>query len=185
MIAYQNKEVDLHSRIAIPYKSIKPELAAENAELNDAYIISTVGKFIFNNIMPEHMPFIFNNSDEALDDNCKQYFVKPGTNIKEVINNLEINDPFTKKSIAKVIRRFFEKYVANTSLRQVALAIKPLDNKTGQDLAKLEKRFAEIPSLTANQTISKHHAKILAKLVFNEYKLMLKRIELENIQNHF
>ena len=185
MIAYQNKEVDLHSRIAIPYKSIKPELAAENAELNDAYIISTVGKFIFNNIMPEHMPFIFNNSDEALDDNCKQYFVKPGTNIKEVINNLEINDPFTKKSIAKVIRRFFEKYVANTSLRQVALAIKPLDNKTGQDLAKLEKRFAEIPSLTANQIISKHHAKILAKLVFNQYKLMLKKIELENIQNHF
>ena len=104
---------------------------------------------------------------------------------KEKLNNLEINDPFTKKSIAKVIRRFFEKYVANTSLRQVALAIKPLDNKTGQDLAKLEKRFAEIPSLTANQTISKHHAKILAKLVFNEYKLMMKRIELENIQNHF
>lgn len=184
MIAYQNKEVDLHSRIAIPYKSVKPELAAENNDLSDTYIISTVGKIIFNNVMPEYMPFIFNNSDEALDNNCKQYFVKPGSNIKEIIQNLEINDPFTKKSIAKVIRMFFEKYVANTSLRQVALAIRTLDNKTGQSLAKLEKRFVEIPSLTPNKTISKHHAKILAKLVFNQYKIALKKIELDNAKNH-
>lgn len=184
MIAYQNKEVDLHSRIAIPYKSVKPELAAENNDLSDTYIISTVGKIIFNNVMPEYMPFIFNNSDEALDNNCKQYFVKPGSNIKEIIQNLEINDPFTKKSIAKVIRMFFEKYVANTSLRQVALAIRTLDNKTGQSLAKLEKRFIEIPSLTPNKTISKHHAKILAKLVFNQYKIALKKIELDNAKNH-
>ena len=147
-------------------------------------LFSTVGKIIFNNVMPEYMPFIFNNSDEALDNNCKQYFVKPGSNIKEIIQNLEINDPFTKKSIAKVIRMFFEKYVANTSLRQVALAIRTLDNKTGQSLAKLEKRFIEIPSLTPNKTISKHHAKILAKLVFNQYKIALKKIELDNAKNH-
>ncbi len=184
MIAYQNKEVDLHSRIAIPYKSIKPELAKENSELSNSYIISTVGKFIFNNVMPDHMPFIFNNSDEALEDNCKEYFVKPGTNIKEVINNLEINEPFTKKSIAKIIRKFFEQYVANTSLRQVGLAIKPLDNATAQDLSKLEKRFSEIPSLIANKSISKNHAKILAKLVFNEYKQKLKFIEMKNAKEH-
>lgn len=184
MIAYQNNEVDLHSRIAIPYIAIKPSLASEDSTLSNSYIISTVGKFIFNNVMPEDMPFIFNNLDESLDNKARKYFVQPGENIKEVIDNLEINEPFTKKSIAKVIRRFFEEYVADTSLRQVATIIKSLNNSSINNPSKIEKEFQKINSLTPGKTIPKHHAKILTKLVVNEYKLFLKQIELDNVRNH-
>ncbi|MBR3259527.1 MAG: DNA-directed RNA polymerase subunit beta' [Mycoplasmataceae bacterium] len=185
MIAYQNKEIDLHSRIAIPYSSIKPELAKENPKRSNSYIISTVGKFIFNNVMPEYMPFIFNNSVETLEDKEDRYFVQPGTDIKEVISNLEINEPFTKKSIAKIIRRFFESYVSNTSIRQVASVIKLLNNEMINDYNKVEKEFQKINSLVPGQTISKENAKILTKLVIQEYQMFFKKIELENLKHNF
>lgn len=184
MIAYQNNEVHLHSRIAIPYMVIKPSLAAENETLKNSYIISTVGKFIFNNVMPDDMPFIFNNLDESLENKATKYFIQPGENIKKVIDQLEINEPFTKKSIAKVIRRFFEEYVADTSLRQVATIIKSLNNESINNPFKIEKEFQKIKSLTPGKLIPKHHAKILTKLVVNEYKLFLKQIELDNLKNH-
>ncbi|MBR2998901.1 MAG: DNA-directed RNA polymerase subunit beta', partial [Mycoplasmataceae bacterium] len=185
MIAYQNKEINLHSRIAIPYSSIKPELAKENSKRSNSYIISTVGKFIFNNVMPEYMPFIFNNSVETLEDKEDRYFVQPGTDIKEVISNLEINEPFTKKSIAKIIRRFFESYVSNTSIRQVASVIKLLNNEMINDYNKVEKEFQKINSLVPGQTISKENAKILTKLVIQEYQMFFKKIELENLKHNF
>ncbi len=184
MIAYQNKEIDLHARIALPYKEIKPELAKENSERSNSYIISTVGKFIFNNVMPEHMPFIFNNSDDTLDDKEDRYFVKPGSNLKEIISKLEINSPFTKKSVAKIIRRFFENYVANTSIRQVATVIKSLNNLSIKSPSSIEKEFSKINSLVQGKTISKEHAKILTKLVIKDYQLFLKQIELENQTVH-
>ena len=184
MIAYQNKEIDLHARIALPYKEIKPELAKENSERSNSYIISTVGKFIFNNVMPEHMPFIFNNSDDTLDDKEDRYFVKPGSNLKEIISKLEINSPFTKKSVAKIIRRFFENYVANTSIRQVATVIKSLNNSSIKSPSLIEKEFSKINSLVQGKTISKEHAKILTKLVIKDYQLFLKQIELENQTVH-
>lgn len=184
MIAYQNKEIDLHARIAIPYSSIKPELAKENEKRASSCIISTVGKFIFNNVMPEHMPFIFDNSNESLEDKNDKYFVSLGSDIKEVIKKLEINQPFTKKSVAKIIRRFFETYVANTSIRQVASVIKHLNNDLIKNSSYVEKQFQKIKSLVPDKLISKHHAKILAKLVIKDYQLILKQIEIENKKQH-
>lgn len=184
MIAYQNKQIDIHAKIAIPYKEIKPELAKENQERTNKYIISTVGKFIFNNVMPENMPFIFNNSDDTLDDKEDQYFIEPGKDIKEVISKLEQNSPFTKKSIAKIIRRFFENYVANTSLRQVATVIKSLNNSMINNPSQIEKEFSKINSLVQGKTISKEHAKILTKLTIKDYQLFLKQLELENQNLH-
>ncbi len=183
-IAYQNKEVDLHSRVVIPYKSIKPELAKEDSEHKNSYIVSTVGKFIFNNVMPEHMPFIFNNSDESLENKAEHFFIKPGTDILEKIKGLEINQPFTKKSVAKIIRNFFEKYVANTSLRQVANVIKTLNNNSIKNPSQIEKQFQSIESLVPGKTISKEHAKILTNLVVKYYELILKQIKYENQQLH-
>ncbi len=184
MIAYQNKEVSLHARVAIPYNVVKPELAKENSDREDKYIISTVGKFIFSKVMPEYMPFIFNNSEDSLEDRENKYFVEKGANIKEVIKGLEINQPFNKKSIAKIIRSFFESYVANTSIRAVAEVIRKLNNAMIKSPVLVEKEFQKIESLIQGKTISKQHAKILTKLVINDYNLFLKQIELENQKIH-
>lgn len=184
MIALQNKEITIHSRIAMPYSSVKPELAKENSERRNSYIVSTVGKFIFNNVMPEKMPFIFDATDDSLEDKNNKFFIQPGIDVKKFISNLEFNQPLTKKTIAKIIRNFFEKYVANTSLRQVATVIKLLNNNSINHPNQVQKEFEQIESLVKGKKIPKEHAIILTKLTLNEYKLFLKQIEYENSKVH-
>ena len=183
MIAYQNKEVDLHARVAIPYKKIKPELARLNAKRANTYIIASVGKFIFNHIMPQEFPFIFDETAKSLEDRFDQNFAPLGTNLVEFIQNLPINNPFTKKSIAKVIRKFFENYVANTSIRQVAMVVKKLSNNSIKNTEKIQREFEQIDSLVPNEKISKNHAKILTNLVVGEYRSFLKQIEISNLKH--
>lgn len=180
ILAFQNKQVDLHARVAIPYKEVKPELAKASTTKKTQYIITSVGKLLFNEIMPKHFPFIFDNEKSSLDDKADRYFVPMGTNIKEVISQLPINTPFNKKSIAKIIRKFFETYVANTSMRQVATIIKSLNNDSIKKPKELEKEFEMIESLVFGEKINKIHAKILTSILVEEYNLFLKQIEIKN-----
>lgn len=184
MIAYQNKEVDLHARVAIPYKSIKPEFSKVKPERENKYIISSVGKFIFNNVMPDYFPFIFDETIDSLEDKADQYFVPMGTDLKEYISNLKINTPFTKKSIAKIIRKFFENYVANTSIRQVASIVKRTNNSSIDNPNEIQYDFEQINSLVPNEKISKNHARILTKLLIDEYKSFIKQIEITNMKQN-
>ena len=183
MIAYQNNEVDLHARVAIPYRKIKPELARQSAVRSTAYMVASVGKFIFNSIMPQHFPFIFDETVQTLDDQAHQYFAPQGTDLPAFIQQLPLNNPFNKKSVARVIRRFFENYVANTSIRQVALVVKKLNNSAIKHPDKLQRDFEAIDSLVAGEKISSNHARILTNLVIQEYKSFLKQIEIANLKH--
>lgn len=184
MIAFQNKEVDLHARVALPYKKVKPDLSQLKPERTNAYIVSSVGKFIFNNVLPDNFPFIFDDSNNSLEDKADKYFAQKGTNLIEFINKMETNNPFTKKSIAKIIRKFFENFVANTSIRQVASVVKKIDNERITKISEIEKEFEQISSLIPNEKISKNHAKILTKILVNEYNLLLKQIEISNLRKN-
>ena len=183
MIAYQNQEVDLHARVALPYRKVKPELSYFEAEKHQGYIVTSVGKFIFNNILPPHFPFIFDDTQASLNSQADQYFAKPGTNLVEFVQKLPLNVPFNKKSIAKIIRKFFESYVANTSIRQVALVVKKMHNGTLKFPDKIEREFQQIDSLLPNEKISYNHARILTQLTINEYKSFLKQIEIANLRH--
>ncbi len=48
IMAYQNKQVHLHTRIAILASSLKKTCFSEKQ--NNEYLITTIGKLIFNNI---------------------------------------------------------------------------------------------------------------------------------------
>lgn len=181
MIAYQNKQVDLHARVALPYNSVKPNATGQEA---NGYIISTVGKFIFNNVLPEDFPFIFDDSAASLEGKVTKYFAPRGTNLIEFIQGLPLNNPFTKKSIAKIIRKFFESFVANTSIRQVASVVKNMDNEKINQVKQIEKEFEEIESLIPNEKITKNHAQILTKILVKEYKSFLKQIEISNLRKN-
>ena len=114
-IAYQNGYVHLHTRIAMNINSLpaKPWTEDQKGKL----LITTVGKVMFNEIMPDEFPYLNEptqtNLEEATPD---KYFVDPGTDIKAFIERQDIIGPFKKKNLGNIIAAVFKKYeVTETS----------------------------------------------------------------------
>lgn len=105
---YEMGKIHLHTRIAIPGKEMKR--SSFTKEMNDSYLITTVGKVIFNFALPSDFPFINDGSTENLKGNKECFFVKKGTNIPEYIANLPIIKPIGKKQITGVINEVYQRY---------------------------------------------------------------------------
>ena len=114
-IAYQNGYVHLHTRIAIPAKAIegKPFTDWQKERL----MVTTVGKLIFNQIMPAEFPYLNEASSENLNDKTPdKCFLEPGVNVKEAIEAMPIIGPFKKKDLGNIIAEVFKRFkVTETS----------------------------------------------------------------------
>ncbi len=108
LLAYQTKQIHLHNRIAIPGKEVGKEGFSE--KMLDSYLITTVGKIIFNQIYPINFPYLNNTSEDNLVSNLEKFFVPKGTNIKEVIEATPIGQPFKKKNLGRIINEIFNRY---------------------------------------------------------------------------
>ena len=111
MMAYQTKKVSLHNRIAIRGSVMGKEGFTD--EMNSSYLITTVGKIIFNSIFPKDFPYLNDTSKENLLSDQAQFFVPKGTNIKEHIASLPLKAPFAKGNISKIINEVFNRYQAD------------------------------------------------------------------------
>ncbi|WP_341494834.1 DNA-directed RNA polymerase subunit beta' [Mesomycoplasma ovipneumoniae] len=131
--AYEFRSVELHARVVLPFESVKP-LVGKNSR---GHIISTVGKFILNNIFPENFPFIFDHNVDELELNysrqIKKYVLPYGTNFRDYIQNLQINEPLNKKAIAKIVRQIFDTYDGVLAKEDIANVIDQLDFENYQD----------------------------------------------------
>ena len=108
LLAYQTKQVHLHNRIAVPGNAIGKTGLSETME--NGYLITTVGKIIFNSIYPNDFPYLNNICKENLLGNLEQFFVPKGTNIREYIANLPVAEPFGKKQLGLIINEIFNRY---------------------------------------------------------------------------
>ena len=61
-MAYQTGQVHLHSRIALPVRGLK-KTSFDLMHEND-YLVTTVGKLIFNSMFPEDFPYLNEVSKE-------------------------------------------------------------------------------------------------------------------------
>ncbi len=62
-------------------------------------LITTVGKVMFNEIMPVEFPYLNEPTRENLEEATPdKFFVEPGTDIKAHIEQQEIVGPFKKKT---------------------------------------------------------------------------------------
>ena len=109
LMAYERREVTLHTRIVIPVDSFKYKLFTE--EQHGKYLVTTVGKVKFNEILPDSFPYI----NEPTDDNIQnitpnKYFIEMGKNIPEVVANMPLVKPFAKGVLEKVIAQIFKRY---------------------------------------------------------------------------
>ena len=109
LMAYERREITLHTRIALPVSSFKHKLFTD--EQKDKYLVTTAGKLIFNEILPDSFPYInegTSNNIEGITPN--KYFIEMGTNIKEAIAQMPLVQPFVKKTLEKIIAQVFKRY---------------------------------------------------------------------------
>lgn len=108
--AYEAGVVHLHSRIAIPVKSLGKDTFTEKQK--QAFLLTTVGKIIFNEIFPSDMPYINAPSKHNLEQGVEEkYFVyEKGVNFKELIRNMPTTDAITKKELGKIIALCYERF---------------------------------------------------------------------------
>ncbi|MBP5301363.1 MAG: DNA-directed RNA polymerase subunit beta' [Bacilli bacterium] len=117
--AYSLKQISLHNRIVILAKSLNKNNDVFDEEMQNMYLITSVGKIIFNSIFPEDFPYLNEANNQTIkltikDANKKKYlmndFVKIGSNIKEILSKRAPKQPFKKRDLGKIIDEVFRKY---------------------------------------------------------------------------
>ncbi|WP_285769169.1 DNA-directed RNA polymerase subunit beta' [Peribacillus sp. SI8-4] len=109
LLAYQNGYVHLHSRCAVHASSLNNETFTE--EQNGQLLITTVGKLIFNEILPKSFPYINEPTRYNLETKTpEKYFVEKGANIPELIESQPAIDPFKKKILGNIIAEVFKRF---------------------------------------------------------------------------
>ena len=110
--ALENKKVDIHAIVGIRTSAFLAEKF--NNMYQDAILITTPGKVIFNNTLPSNFPYI--NSPSHLNGPTENMFAFKGENVKEKIANHEINLPFDKKVLSKIINELYIRYNDDPSI---------------------------------------------------------------------
>ncbi|MEE1237959.1 MAG: DNA-directed RNA polymerase subunit beta' [Turicibacter sp.] len=118
MMAYANGYVTLHSRIAIDAKALNNMTFTE--EQNSKYIITTLGKVIFNGILPKTFPYLNEPTMTNLQGATPtKYFVEKGTDIKAHLTDVKIVSPFKKKFLGDIISEVFRIYKTTETSRML------------------------------------------------------------------
>ncbi len=118
LIAYQNGYAHLHSRVAIPAASLNKSAFTE--EQNKQLLVTTVGKLIFNEILPESFPYINEPTTTNLEiATPENYFLPHGVNVKEEIAQRELISPFKKGILGKIIAEVFKRFKVTETSRML------------------------------------------------------------------
>ncbi len=133
-IAYKNGDITLRTRIFMRPSSLdkrrfgiytNPDLEKDSdglriptefVDTNGKYLFTTLGKVIFNKILPEDFPFLNEPTNENLKDAIpSKYLITPTEeNIKEALSRAE-QKPFDKKIIKKIIAHVFKIHQMTTT----------------------------------------------------------------------
>lgn len=112
--AYDTKNVGLHALVGISTNNYVDKGLVENAIL-----ITTVGKIILNNIFPSSMPFI---SDSAnVTTTPIERIMLAHNDYRKAINEVKIIKPFTKKSLQSVVNFLHNKFPVDTVAKTMDL----------------------------------------------------------------
>jgi len=108
-MAYERREITLHTRIVVPVRSFKYKIFTE--EQKEKYLMTTCGKIIFNEILPDSYPYINEPSKENIEGiTPSKYFIEMGTNIREYVEKMPLVSPFIEKTLSNIIAQVFKRY---------------------------------------------------------------------------
>ena len=108
VMALRNGYVHLHTRVGIATDSLnKPWTEAQQHKI----LLTTVGKILFNDIMPAELPYLQEPNNANLTEGVPaKYFLEPGQDVKTAIEKLELNVPFKKKNLGNIIAEIFKRF---------------------------------------------------------------------------
>ena len=90
LMAYQRREIKLQTRIAIPVNSFKHKVFLDSVK--NKYLVTTPGKIIFNEILPDSFPYLCESTSENIEGfTPSKYFIDYGENIPELISNMPLS----------------------------------------------------------------------------------------------
>ncbi|QCT75710.1 DNA-directed RNA polymerase subunit beta' [Macrococcoides canis] len=120
IMAYVNGYVHLHSRIAVHAGSFNNPTFTD--EQNKQLLLTSVGKVIFNEIMPESFPYINEPSLSNLEQRTPDKYFINATDITEegllkLLDETPLVKPFNKKFLGQIIAEVFNKFhITDTSM---------------------------------------------------------------------
>ncbi|MGD6818649.1 DNA-directed RNA polymerase subunit beta' [Metabacillus sp. 84] len=118
LIAYQNGYVHLHSRIAVAASSLSNQTFTEEQEKQ--LLLTTVGKLIFNEILPGSFPYMNEPSKGNIEEKTpEKYFVDSTVDVKEYISKQELVPPFKKGILGSIIAEIFKKFQITETSRML------------------------------------------------------------------
>lgn len=118
--AYANGYVHLHTRIGVHANSFNNPTFTD--EQNSKILATSVGKIIFNEIIPDSFAYINEPSQANLERMTPdKYFVDPTQlgegGLKEYFDNTELIEPFNKKFLGNIIAEVFNRFsITDTSM---------------------------------------------------------------------
>ena len=109
LMAYERREITLHTRIALPVSSFKHKVFPD--KYMDKYLMTTAGKIKFNEIFPDTFQYICEGTSENIEKvTPSKYFINRGENIPEVIKNMPLTEAFNKSVLSKLIAQIYKRY---------------------------------------------------------------------------
>lgn len=163
--AYANGFVHLHTRIGVHASSFNNPTFTE--EQNKKILATSVGKIIFNEIIPDSFSYINEPTQENLERKTpNRYFIDPTTlgegGLKEYFENEELIEPFNKKFLGNIIAEVFNRFsITDTSMmldRMKDLGFK-FSSKAGITVG-----VADIVVLPDKQQILDEHEKLVDRI---------------------
>ncbi len=163
--AYANGFVHLHTRIGVHASSFNNPTFTE--EQSKKILATSVGKIIFNEIIPDSFAYINEPTQENLERKTpNRYFIDPTTlgegGLKEYFENEELIEPFNKKFLGNIIAEVFNRFsITDTSMmldRMKDLGFK-FSSKAGITVG-----VADIVVLPDKQQILDEHEKLVDRI---------------------
>ncbi|WP_406614265.1 DNA-directed RNA polymerase subunit beta' [Mycoplasma corogypsi] len=184
-LAYERGLVSLHSRVVIPIKSLGKNSVTRKAQPDDAYLVSTVGKFILNSELPSDFEFIFgkyvertvkfdSNGNEKVvekevihtsEKHLSHYTLKYGDDFVEKIKQMNVNVALNKKDVSWLVRQIYDKFVAVITMQDIAEVISQTTQINYRDSLDQCKKMLDYN----HEKISLEHAELINNLIIKTF----------------
>ena len=114
-LAYRNDYVSLQTRVGVQVSAFpeKPFTDDQRGKI----MVTTVGKLLFNRIMPKDFAYINEPTDANIQNGVDdRFFLEPGQDIHEYLENAPLVPPFKKGFLSDLIAEVYKRYkVTKTS----------------------------------------------------------------------
>ncbi len=161
LLAHANGIISLHALIAIRASNLGHAPLTERQK--EGYLMTTVGKLIFNEILPRSFPYLNEPTQKNLEQNTPDhYFVYRGDNVREMIyNRLELEKRY--QELAALQREVFE-----------ATEIEGIQVSKEDRIREIEGKIVELEKAGAKRLVDPFKKKFLSLIiskVFVDFKI--------------